>query len=119
MGYLQRSCGAAGAHTAVCQLKLLLLEITLQVKENAKSAIPSFSLPLSLSLSFSVFVSLSPKRGIIRYMLPVLTGGVISLAQLTVCDVHFFLKSKEHDLFSLLFLSDLIGHSSHIHEWHL
>lgn len=52
-------------------------------------------------------------------MLPVLMGGVISLAQLTVCKVHFFLKSKEHDLFSRLFLSDLIGHSSHIYEWHL
>lgn len=52
-------------------------------------------------------------------MFPFLRGGVISLAQLTVCEVHLFLKSKEHDLFPLLFLSDLIGHFSHIHEWHL
>lgn len=71
-----------------------------------------------LSLSLSLFVP-PHKRGIIRYMLAVLMGGVISLAQLTVCKVHFFLKSKEHDLFSLLFWSDLIGHSSHIYEWHL
>lgn len=26
-----------------------------------------------------------------------------------------FLSSREHDLFALLFLSDLIGHYSHIH----
>lgn len=60
-----------------------------------------------------------PKRGIIRYMFPVLVGNVISVAHLTVCEVHFFLKSKENDLFSLLFLSDLIGHSTHFPEWHL
>lgn len=52
-------------------------------------------------------------------MLPVLMGNVISVAHLTVCEVHFFLKSKENDLFSLLFLSDLIGHSPHFPEWHL
>ena len=41
-------------------------------------------------------------------------GGVISFAHLTVCDVHSFLGGgKEHDLFALLFLSDLIGHYSH------
>lgn len=37
-------------------------------------------------------------------------GGVIWFAHLTVCDVHSFLRSTEHDLFALLFLSDLIGH---------
>lgn len=41
------------------------------------------------------------------------TGCVISFAHLTVCDVHSFLRSKEHDLFALLFLSDLNGHYSH------
>lgn len=43
-----------------------------------------------------------------------LMGGVIPFAHLTVCDMQSFLKSKEHDLFALLFLSDLIGHYFHI-----
>lgn len=94
----------------MCQVKLLLSDITLEVKENAKSAISLFSPPPTPP---------PPKRGIIRYMLPVLMGNVISVAHLTVCEVHFFLKSKENDLFSLLFLSDLIGHSTHFPEWHL
>lgn len=76
-------------------------------------------LPSLLPLSLSLFDSHSPKRGIIRYMLPVLMGNVISVAHPTVCEVHFFLKSKVNDLFSLLFLSDLIGHSFLIPEWHL
>lgn len=43
-------------------------------------------------------------------------GGVIwFFAHLTVRDVSSFLKSKEHDLFALLFLSDLIAHYSHFH----
>lgn len=40
-------------------------------------------------------------------------GGVILFPHLTVCDVHSFLRSREHDLFALLFLSDLIGHYPH------
>lgn len=40
-------------------------------------------------------------------------GGVILRAHLTVFDVHSFLRSREHDLFALLFLSDLIGHYLH------
>lgn len=109
-------------HATVCQVKLLLSDITLEVKENAKSAVSLFSPPLQHHHPPSLSPPPPPhppKRGIIRYMLPVLMGNVISVAHLTVCEVHFFLKSKENDLFSLLFLSDLIGHSTHFPEWHL
>lgn len=46
-----------------------------------------------------------------------LMGGVNLFAHLTFCDMQPLLKSKKkHDLFALLFLSDLIGHYSHIQK---
>lgn len=80
------------------------------------------SLFLSAILSLSLFLCLCfsfPQTRNNKVHASCSHGRCNFTCTLTVCDVHFFLKSKEHDLFSLLFLSDLIGHSSHIHEWHL
>lgn len=58
----------------------------------------------------------APRTGIMKYMVRVPHGKCNSVLHTWQSETWIsFLESKEHDLFALLFLSDLIGHYPHIH----